>query len=460
MDQNPDEKNSIQSSAAASANGTSSDQDAPVNGTSSDIQDTEETEDEKILNLFPPGFRFAPTDDELVNVYLMKKINNEPLPPNRIHEVNLYTKDPPQLTAEYKRCTETEWYFFTPRDRKYPNGSRPSRSTPGGYWKPTGTDKAIPLDSKHPVAYKKTLDFNAGDYPRGKRTDWKMHEYIVKDNNDSESDKDRAKDDMRLDDWVLCRVYKRRKENNGRDEATTSETQIHLSPDNEAFLMAGNRNIEAEDQSWNAAHDQRTVSHNNEVSMMAAGNKNIGVEDQNWNAHQPTVNVPKDIEASSTAGNNIIGSEDQCWNAFQPTVNVTNNIEVSVMAGKNDIGFQDQTWNASPPTINVPNNIEASLMVVKPNLEFQDQTWNASQPTINVPSNIEASVMAGNTNSGFQNHIWNAFQPTVNVLNNIEAFLMDGNSNLRFEYQTWNASQPTGAEGKGALAPPDFHKKN
>ncbi|CAL5365014.1 unnamed protein product [Camellia sinensis] len=35
----------------------------------------------------------------------------------------------------YKPCEEKEWYFFTPRDRKYKNGKRPNRAAGDGYWK-------------------------------------------------------------------------------------------------------------------------------------------------------------------------------------------------------------------------------------------------------------------------------------------------------------------------------------
>ena len=70
---------------------------------------------------------------------------------------------------------EKEWYFFSPRDRKYPNGSRPNRAAGSGYWKATGADK--PIGQPKPVGIKKALVFYAGKAPRGEKTNWIMHEY-------------------------------------------------------------------------------------------------------------------------------------------------------------------------------------------------------------------------------------------------------------------------------------------
>jgi hypothetical protein len=74
---------------------------------------------------------------------------------------------------------EKEWYFFSPRDRKYPNGSRPNRSAGAGYWKATGADK--PVGTPRPLAIKKALVFYAGKAPKGDKTNWIMHEYRLAD---------------------------------------------------------------------------------------------------------------------------------------------------------------------------------------------------------------------------------------------------------------------------------------
>jgi len=82
---------------------------------------------------------------------------------------------------------EAEWYFFSPRDRKYPNGVRPNRAAGSGYWKATGTDKPITLSadgassesssSRAMIGVKKALVFYKGRPPKGMKTSWIMHEY-------------------------------------------------------------------------------------------------------------------------------------------------------------------------------------------------------------------------------------------------------------------------------------------
>ena len=51
------------------------------------------------LNSLPPGYRFYPTDAEIIVFYLRKKIDHQSLPPNKIIEVNLYGYDPDELAG-------------------------------------------------------------------------------------------------------------------------------------------------------------------------------------------------------------------------------------------------------------------------------------------------------------------------------------------------------------------------
>ncbi|KAL5712405.1 hypothetical protein ACHQM5_014584 [Ranunculus cassubicifolius] len=136
---------------------------------------------------FPPGYRFKPDDDELINFYLVNKIKNHSLPPNKISEVNFYKYNPEQLAANYPHYEEEEWYFFTSRDRKYPKGSRPSRSAGCGFWKASGVDKEITSNGKT-VGTKKTLVFYKKKTEQGKKdekTEWIMQEYVLADDTTS-----------------------------------------------------------------------------------------------------------------------------------------------------------------------------------------------------------------------------------------------------------------------------------
>ncbi|CAN6934444.1 unnamed protein product [Brassica oleracea] len=153
----------------------------------------------------PPGFRFHPTDEELIVYYLKNQTMSRPCPVSIIPEVDIYKFDPWQL-PEKTEFGENEWYFFSPRDRKYPNGVRPNRAAVSGYWKATGTDKAIYSGSSN-VGVKKALVFYKGRPPKGIKTDWIMHEYRL---NDSRKASTKRSGSMRLDEWVLCRIYKKR----------------------------------------------------------------------------------------------------------------------------------------------------------------------------------------------------------------------------------------------------------
>ncbi|RZC56480.1 hypothetical protein C5167_015329 [Papaver somniferum] len=153
----------------------------------------------------PPGFRFHPTDEELVVYYLDRKINNQTIELEIIPEVDLYKCEPWDLPDKsYLPSKDMEWYFFSPRDRKYPNGSRTNRATRAGYWKATGKDRKI-NSHKRAVGMKKTLVYYRGRAPHGIRTNWVMHEYRLVD---SIFDDTEAIASLK-DAYALCRVLKK-----------------------------------------------------------------------------------------------------------------------------------------------------------------------------------------------------------------------------------------------------------
>ncbi|KAJ6352520.1 hypothetical protein OIU76_001702 [Salix suchowensis] len=128
---------------------------------------------------WPPGFRFHPTDEELVLYYLKKKICKKRIELNIIRELDVYKWDPEELPGQsILKTGDRQWFFFSPRDRKYPNGARANRATRQGYWKVTGKDRIVVCNSRN-VGVKKTLVFYIGRAPSGQRTNWVMHEYTL-----------------------------------------------------------------------------------------------------------------------------------------------------------------------------------------------------------------------------------------------------------------------------------------
>ncbi|KAK6947374.1 NAC domain [Dillenia turbinata] len=160
-------------------------------------------EDLSYFETLPPGFRFKPSDQELIQYYLKNKVEGRPLPPNKIIDDDIYLGSPENLLEKYKKIwSESECYFFTPRNRKYKNGNRPDRRALDGYWKATGSDKLIRCGDT--VGYKRSLVYYKGNTHHGNKTDWLMQEYMLRSNPIK-----KGTSDMRLDDVVLCKIYKK-----------------------------------------------------------------------------------------------------------------------------------------------------------------------------------------------------------------------------------------------------------
>ncbi|CAD6203486.1 unnamed protein product [Miscanthus lutarioriparius] len=148
----------------------------------------------------PPGFRFHPTDEEIISHYLTHKALNHRFISGVIGEVDLNKCEPWDLPGRAK-MGEKEWYFFCHKDRKYPTGTRTNRATETGYWKATGKDKEIFRGRGILVGMKKTLVFYRGRAPRGEKTGWVMHEFRL------EGKLPQPLPRSAKDEWAVCKVF-------------------------------------------------------------------------------------------------------------------------------------------------------------------------------------------------------------------------------------------------------------
>lgn len=155
----------------------------------------------------PPGFRFHPTDGELITFYLASQVFNPNAasfsPTIKIAQVDLNRCEPWDL-PDVSKMGEREWYFFSIRDRKYPVGLRTNRATGAGYWKATGKDRKVHGNNNVLVGMKKTLVFYKGRAPRGEKTRWVMHEYRL--------DGQLSCRQTCKEEWVICRIFHKIKE--------------------------------------------------------------------------------------------------------------------------------------------------------------------------------------------------------------------------------------------------------
>ncbi|CAA2933371.1 NAC domain-containing 43-like [Olea europaea subsp. europaea] len=187
----------------------------------------------------PPGFRFHPTEEELLQYYLRKKADLQKIDLDVIPDVDLNKLEPWDIQGRQdfififlisstdfyilisEKCKigstpQSDWYFFSHKDKKYPTGMRTNRATAAGFWKATGRDKVIYSNSR-PIGRRKTLVFYNGRAPHGRKSDWIMHEYRLEaDDNESEG-------------WVICRIFKKKNQYKNLDSTSSDQNLLNSS---------------------------------------------------------------------------------------------------------------------------------------------------------------------------------------------------------------------------------------
>ncbi|KAF8035135.1 hypothetical protein BT93_C1237 [Corymbia citriodora subsp. variegata] len=135
----------------------------------------------EVTSFLLPGFRFHPTNEEILLCYLKPKILRQPdqhhcdMIPN-IHAIDL---EPSELTSQYGHMfDDNELFLFCHLQCKYSSSNRSNRRTIAGYWKQTGRPCPIKKDTGALIGTKKKLAFyERRRMQEDKITDLIMYEY-------------------------------------------------------------------------------------------------------------------------------------------------------------------------------------------------------------------------------------------------------------------------------------------
>ncbi|XP_010480830.1 PREDICTED: NAC domain-containing protein 4-like [Camelina sativa] len=128
----------------------------------------------------PVGFRFRPTDEEIVDHYLRpKNLESDTCRVDKvISTVDICSVDPWDLPCKSRiRSRDGVWYFFGVKENKYNRGDQQRRTTKSGFWKKTGKTMCIirkRRGNREKIGEKRVLVFK---HRGGSKSNWVMHEY-------------------------------------------------------------------------------------------------------------------------------------------------------------------------------------------------------------------------------------------------------------------------------------------
>ncbi|KAG8662015.1 hypothetical protein MANES_01G055400v8 [Manihot esculenta] len=303
----------------------------------------------------PPGFRFHPTEEELLHYYLRKKVAYEKIDLDVIREVDLNKLEPWDIQEKCKigSTPQNDWYFFSHKDKKYPTGTRTNRATAAGFWKATGRDKIIYSGFRR-IGLRKTLVFYKGRAPRGQKSDWIMHEYRLDDSSHETTDSNPIGEAIPEEGWVVCRVFRKKNYHKtlgspkGSSSSMDSKTQI-LSSGNDGVLdqlllyMGKTCKLESESLSH---MNQSNISRYMSVRFLSSNNSGISEGAHESYMHLPRLDSP--TLPSLTVSSPSFDQESNFKSCYQPYDEMfTENNELSSTTNHHHHHRQDKGFMTS-----------------------------------------------------------------------------------------------------------------
>ncbi|KAL1188969.1 NAC domain-containing protein 83 [Cardamine amara subsp. amara] len=170
----------------------------------------------------PIGYRFHPTEQELILHYLLPKAFTSPLPSSIIPVFDVFFSHPLTFPGDQK---EKQRYFFCKKIRQVSsNEHRIKISSGDGYWKPIGKQRLIIACGKT-VGIRRTLAFYETNKSSShcNKTRWSMTEYCLAGFSSTKV----------FGEWAVYNVYERKgskgrnqRKSKGRDDEELSCIQF------------------------------------------------------------------------------------------------------------------------------------------------------------------------------------------------------------------------------------------
>ncbi|KAI9072567.1 hypothetical protein K1719_045454 [Acacia pycnantha] len=206
-----------------------------------------------------PGFRFCPTDEELISYYLRKKLDGHEESVQVISEVEICRYEPWDLPAKSSIQSDTEWFFFSPRGRKH--------------------------QANFGIPY--------GSCPKRERTEWIMHEYCINDKSQ--------------DSLVVCRLKKNTefRHNDASNRASSSQQQAVNSHESNCAVS------EAEIDERGVSEQDKGVGCSSKRSSCSYDSPSVEQIDSASESNQRTVNYDTAVAESSSHQKEV--DEEDCY---------------------------------------------------------------------------------------------------------------------------------------------------
>ncbi|GER38893.1 NAC domain protein [Striga asiatica] len=182
-----------------------------------------EQEKNGIVYKLPIGFRFQPTDEELLVHYLKRKVFSQPLPVSVIPDLDVFHLNPWDLPG----CLRDKRYFFCKKKMNFMSKCSSNFSTGCGHWKGSNKEKQI-LGNNLVIGIRKSYVFHqAKKNSGGLKSEWVLQEFCIVGSISTPYLNQKIM--VQVGDWVACRVYQRKtKSRNGVKSNKTEDLGVSL----------------------------------------------------------------------------------------------------------------------------------------------------------------------------------------------------------------------------------------